>query len=46
MKHVTKYIEKGWRDIVTSRDLVEALNHGQRMKGFAEELFDVNTDCD
>lgn len=40
MRHVDRYIEELQMNVVTPRDLVDSMNHGNGMKGCIGELYD------
>lgn len=43
-RYVDRYIESLRLDVVTPLDLVNAINHGQGLKGTTAEMFDVNVE--
>lgn len=45
-KFVDMYIEEDKLDIVTPSELVQALNHGEGVKGAVAELYEMNMEHD
>lgn len=45
MRHVDSHLESNGKDVVTPRDLVEAINYGEGMKGCIGELYNIDLRC-
>lgn len=46
MQHIDVYIERDRLDVVTKRNLVAAIKHGEGIKGCIEDLYNIDLRCD